>query len=755
MKIAILVGTRPEVIKMSPIIKECQQRHIDFVLIHSNQHYSYSMDKIFFEELNLPYPKYNLEVGSGSHSNQTGNILIKLEPILEKEKPDLLLVQGDTNTVLAGAMVASKLHIKIGHIEAGLRSYDRTMPEESNRVMTDHLSSYLFAVTQTQQNILLGEGIKKSNIFVCGNTIVDSLFQNIEIATKKVEVLEKVGVKSKEYVLFTAHRASNVDTLDSLTKVIELLNSIPVKIVWPMHLRTLKQIDDSELEIPSHVKVIEPVGYLDFLNLEYNAKLIVTDSGGVQEEACILKVPCITIRSNTERPETVDVGANILVGKDIVKFKAAYHEMINRIPEWKNPFGDGSTAKTILNIITNTDVISEARPNLSISVIGLGYMGLPTASLLSAAGFPVTGVDVNENKVKAVNSGLCPFDEPGLEDLVNNAVNKHGFRAITKPIKSDVYIVAVPTPHHDGKCDLRYIEAACRDLVPVIADGNLVIIESTVRPNTCLEVVKPIFEGANKKVLIAHCPERAIPGNTLNELIYNDRIIGGSTKEAEGLAKKIYSTFVRGNIYTTNVTTAECVKLMENTFRDVNIALANEFDLVLKELGVDPWEAISLANKHPRVNILSPGPGVGGHCIAVDPWFLVESAKSAKIIKLARQINDQRPLDVVNEAISKMPKGTRKVGILGVAYKKNVDDSRESPAEHICHYLRERGFEVKAHDPFVKDWPEALSSTSDDLQEWADYLMLITDHDEYKNLKLRKPIYDTRNCINENSLYSR
>jgi len=620
--------------------------------------------------------------------------------------------------------------------------------------MTDHLSNYLFAVTTTQQQILQSEGLKKQNIFVCGNTIVDSLFDNIELAKSKSTLLNDHGLKPKEYILFTAHRASNVDSPEALNKIINLLNACDLPIIWPMHLRTLKQIKENNLEIPKHVKVTEPIGYLDFLNLEVNAKLIITDSGGVQEEACILGVPCITIRSNTERPETVDVGANILVGKDLTKFQAAYKNLLNSKKTWNNPFGDGKTAQKIINIITNTEVQSEKR-NETISVIGLGYMGLPTASLLSVAGFQVTGVDLNEQKVKDVNQGKCPFEEPGLGELVKNAVSNHGFKAQMRPQPSDVFIIAVPTPHKDGKCDLKYVEAACKDLLPVVQDGNLIIIESTIRPNTCMEVVKPIFDKANKKVLISHCPERAIPGNTLNELIYNDRIIGGSTKEAETLAKSIYSTFVRGNIFTTNVTTAECVKLMENTFRDVNIALANEFDLVLKELGVNPWEAISLANKHPRVNILSPGPGVGGHCIAVDPWFLVEAAKSAKMIKLARQINDNRPLEVVNEAIALMPKGAKKIGILGVAYKKNVDDSRESPAENICHILKEKGFEVKAHDPHVKDWPEALVKTTDELQTWADFLLLVTDHDEYKTLNLKKPLHDTRNCINENTLHSR
>lgn len=227
MKIAIVVGTRPEVIKMSPLIRKCQEWGVSFSLIHSNQHYSENMDRIFFEELRLPAPDYNLQVGSGGHSNQIGNILIKIEPVLHEVKPDIVLVQGDTNTVVAAALAAHKSGIKVAHIEAGLRSFDRTMPEESNRVMTDHLSDYLFAVTNVQSEILQSEGINRSKIKVVGNTIVDAVLCNKEIAIKRSDILKKLGLHSKKYCLFTAHRASNVDSKQSLEEVISLLKLIP------------------------------------------------------------------------------------------------------------------------------------------------------------------------------------------------------------------------------------------------------------------------------------------------------------------------------------------------------------------------------------------------------------------------------------------------------------------------------------------------------------------------------------------------
>lgn len=356
MKIAIIVGTRPEVIKMSSLIKECERNNIDFFVIHSNQHYSPEMDSIFFDELNLPSPKYNLGVGSGTHSNQTGNILIKMDPIFEQEKPDIVLVQGDTNTVLAGALAAAKIpNCKLGHIEAGLRSYDRAMPEETNRVVTDHMSTHLFAVTNTQKEILLAEGIAEKNIYIVGNTVVDALLSNVEVARNKSKVLKEYNLNPNDYFLVTAHRSSNVDTEPSLLELFELFNSIlenyKYDIVWPIHPRTKKNIEAYGIEVPRRMKLISPQGYINFLQLQANAKIILTDSGGIQEEACCLNIPCITLRQNTERPETIDAGASILVGRDKKRCIESIDHYLNSKITWSNPFGDGTTANQILKIL--------------------------------------------------------------------------------------------------------------------------------------------------------------------------------------------------------------------------------------------------------------------------------------------------------------------------------------------------------------------------------------------------------------------
>ena len=355
MKISIILGTRPEIIKMSPIIRELQKRNLDYFVLHTNQHYSENLDRIFFKELNLSLPKYNLKVGSGSQAEQTGKMLIKIEKVLIKEKPDIVLVEGDTNTVLAGALTATKLHIMVGHIEAGLRSYYREMSEEINRILTDHCSDFLFAPTKKAGEILKKEGIDDKKVFITGNTIVDAVFQNLKIANKKSKILEKLKLKEREYFLVTAHRAENVDDKNKLKGIIDGIEMVSKKlifpVIYPIHPRTRKMLSKFNLEFSDNIRLIEPIGYFDFLKLEKNANLILTDSGGVQEEACIMKVPCITLRENTERPETITVGSNLLAGTDPQKILKFASKMVNKKREWKNPLGQGNSSKKIINIL--------------------------------------------------------------------------------------------------------------------------------------------------------------------------------------------------------------------------------------------------------------------------------------------------------------------------------------------------------------------------------------------------------------------
>ena len=373
--IAIILGTRPEIIKMSPIIRACESTGTDFFILHTGQHYSYEMDKAFFDELELPAPKYNLDAGSGLHGEQTGKILAGIEEVLMKENPDVVLVQGDTNTVLAGALAAAKLHIKVGHVEAGLRSFDRTMPEEINRVLTDHISDYLFAPTTGARTHLKSEGIPDEKIIITGNTVVDAVIQNRELADRQGNILSDMGLTNQGYFLVTAHRAENVDTKERLAGIFAGLTAVSqehnLPVVFPMHPRTRKMMEtfgimpellagtdtpeeqliraDTSKEQKHTITICQPVGYLAFLQLQAHAACVLTDSGGLQEESCILKTPCVTLRENTERPETVEVGANILAGTDPKRIQETVRTMLARTRgDWENPFGDGTAGEQIV-----------------------------------------------------------------------------------------------------------------------------------------------------------------------------------------------------------------------------------------------------------------------------------------------------------------------------------------------------------------------------------------------------------------------
>ena len=352
MKIAIVVGTRPEIIKMSPIIRECQKQNLNYFIIHTGQHYSYEMDRIFFEELELPEPKYNLNVGSGSHAEETSKILTGIEKVLINENPSVVLVEGDTNTVLAGALAATKLHIGVGHVEAGMRSYDKNMPEEINRILTDHISDYLFASTGNARKILLGEGISGEKVFVTGSTIVEAVSRHVEIASKRT----CFELEPSSYFLVTSHRAENVDVPERLSNILKgvggLCQEFKLPVIYPVHPRARKNLERFGVSIPTGVRLINPAGYLEFLQLEQNARLILTDSGGVQMEACILHVPCITLRSYTEWVETAEIGANMLAGCEPESILGATRQMLERSNRWENPFGDGTAAIQTVGILT-------------------------------------------------------------------------------------------------------------------------------------------------------------------------------------------------------------------------------------------------------------------------------------------------------------------------------------------------------------------------------------------------------------------
>ncbi|NQE54440.1 UDP-N-acetyl-D-mannosamine dehydrogenase [ANME-1 cluster archaeon GoMg3.2] len=398
---------------------------------------------------------------------------------------------------------------------------------------------------------------------------------------------------------------------------------------------------------------------------------------------------------------------------------------------------------------------------MKICILGLGYIGLPTAALFATHGHEVVGIDINNNAVETVNKGITPFDEPELPELLEKVTKSKNLTAKTEVEEADVFIIAVPTPLNKEMkmADLKYVRSAAEMIYPHLRKDNLIILESTVPPGTCDKLLIPILEKSELKVsedfYLSHCPERAIPGNTVYEMVHNDRIIGGIDKKSTALAKSLYSCFVKGNFYLTNAITAEFVKLMENTFRDINIALANEFAQIAEESRVNVWETIELANKHPRVNVLKPGPGVGGHCIAIDPWFLTENSTRCRIVSLAREINDGMPNHVL-QIVKGMLKGVNNpvITVFGVAYKGGVDDTRETPALKFIKLAENEGYKVKVHDPHVKEFEYKILELERAVKD-SDCIILITDHPEFKEINPKeisrlmrnKNIVDTRNIL--------
>jgi UDP-N-acetyl-D-mannosaminuronic acid dehydrogenase len=388
-----------------------------------------------------------------------------------------------------------------------------------------------------------------------------------------------------------------------------------------------------------------------------------------------------------------------------------------------------------------------------ICVLGLGYIGLPTASTFATHGIQVIGVDVNPRVIETLNNGGIHIHEPGLRTIVEAALKSGNLTVVAQPEEADAFLIAVPTPFYGDKtgefegetyklADMRAVTSAAEAIVPYLRKGNLVVLESTSPPRTTVDLVKPILERSGLKAgsdfHLAYSPERVLPGQILRELIENARVIGGVTPESAQAGAELYATFVKGKIIQTDATTAEMVKLMENTTRDVNIAIANEFARLAERFGVDVWEAISLANLHPRINILSPGPGVGGHCISVDPWFFVETAPDVtQLIYTARKVNDEQPhyvMLLLQKALGSLK--DKKIALLGLAYKPDVDDLRESPAAEVAHLLVDAGADVRAFEPFKVDGLPGIpmAATLEEALKGADAILLLVRHTQFCEL---------------------
>ncbi len=395
-----------------------------------------------------------------------------------------------------------------------------------------------------------------------------------------------------------------------------------------------------------------------------------------------------------------------------------------------------------------------------ICVIGLGYIGLPTAAMFATHGHEVIGVDVDTTIVNALNQREIKIEEPYLDILVQAAVTSGNLMASNVPQEADAFIIAVPTPiTKDKKADMSYVEAATISIVPFLRKGNIVVLESTSPVGTVENLMIPILKSSGlnigEELFLGHSPERVLPGQILMELVNNNRIIGGINEISGKKIRDLYQTFVRGEIYLTDATTAEMCKLMENTYRDVNIALANELGKICEKIGINAWDVIKICNNHPRVNLHQPGPGVGGHCLAVDPWFIVESNPDlARIIHLAREINDDMPkhtFERIEEILMNID-GIRKVTVLGLTYKANVNDVRESPIMELVELLDQQNYEIALFDPHIKGYKHQKSSVLEAAKD-SDLLVLAVNHDAFKHLPFEdigkvmrnKNVFDTRN----------
>lgn len=399
---------------------------------------------------------------------------------------------------------------------------------------------------------------------------------------------------------------------------------------------------------------------------------------------------------------------------------------------------------------------------MKLCTIGLGYIGLPTSIMFAKHGVEVVGVDIKQSVIDSLNSGRIHIEEPGLQDALEEVIASNKFKASMEPEKADAFIISVPTPNNDDQyksCDLTYVLDGIKRVLPLVEKGNVIIVESTIGPRSMDDFVKPLVEEAGfiagEDIYLVHCPERVLPGQILHELINNNRIVGGITPACTEAGVRVYGTFVKGEIIRTNAKTAEMSKLMENTFRDVNIALANELAKVCNELEINALEVIEMANKHPRVNLHTPGPGVGGHCLAVDPYFIVAKApETAKLINLSREINVSMPEYVVQKVNELMEiRDGKIVTVFGLTYKGNVDDIRESPAMDIYNLLRAEGkLDVRAYDPHVnQSWVEQDLTTA---VANSDLVLILADHNEFKqftNIDLAgmkdKLIFDTKNIV--------
>ena len=802
--IVLMIGTRPEGIKMAPVYYALKDAGLPVVVCSTMQH-----DKLLQEVLELfaITPDFNLAVMRPGQDlfYLTQSILQKTKEVFLAIKPSLVLVQGDTTSSMAAALAAFYLNIPIGHIEAGLRTGDMhdPFPEEFNRRMISLVARYHFAPTGQAVDNLVVQGINRDHVYRTGNTVVDALHmvkEKINSGKLAVEdtIIRQVAAckrQNKKIIILTMHRRESLNY--GIYIVLRVLKTFlqdrpDVFCFYPYHPnpRVLDAIDAVGLNVVPNIYLSEPLLYKDMVYVLDAADLVLTDSGGLQEEAVSLAKPVLVLRQKTERTEGVSAGFAHIVGTDGQAITAGLTDFLDDPSKTLkqqsiNCYGDGDAAYKIASIIQSEMATLSSKKFLAatkmsksqsinmqakkgtnmgkVSVLGLGYIGLPTAIVLADSGFEVTGVDIDKARVDQINSGDPVIHEPAIYEKLQIALGSGNFRATTIIEPADYFIIAVPTPlTKEKKADLQYVFAASESIASVLQKGNVVMLESTVPVGTTQKVAAFLQEKTDLKAgsnfFVAHSPERVLPGNIFSELVHNDRIIGGINKESVTRAKQLYKPFVKGCLYLTNAETAEMVKLVENSSRDAQLAFAHQVASIAQSAGLNPYEVIELANKHPRVHILQPTCGVGGHCIAVDPWFLAQGfSKQAGLIKTIRQVNDNKPLEVIQSikrAIAEYKREKKNpctLLLLGLTYKPDVDDLRESPALRIAQMFSEDDSSqllvsephVKKEQlaPFFSKLPEIVSIT-DGLQR-ADVVAFLVSHTAFKAIDF-KLLYDKK-----------
>jgi UDP-N-acetylglucosamine 2-epimerase (non-hydrolysing) len=805
--IVIVIGTRPEGIKMAPVYLALKQAGIPVVLCSTMQH-----DQLLTDALNLFNIRPDYELDIMRHGQDlfyvTQSILQKTKEVLKLIQPSLVLVQGDTTTAMATALASFYLHIPVGHIEAGLRTDDiqSPFPEEMNRRVINVIASYHFTPTQTALNNVITHGANPTQTFCTGNTVVDALRiikEALAVGTliprSDIHTQIQLCKKAKQKILLlTMHRRESFAggvtvTLQTIKKL--LLANPDLFCFYPYHPnpQVIHAINAVELSDIKNLFVCEPLTYKDLVYLMDNADVILTDSGGIQEEGVSLGKSVLILREKTERMEGVLTGLAHIVGTNPTTIEVTLKNVLSNIHTSacysQAIYGDGYAAEKIATILkplftqipTQESVCSEQKytPTLvdkaikredivtlmtekkessnkkdetmkTVCVIGLGYIGLPTAIVIAEHGWPVTGVDINHEKVKAINTGDPVIYEPEIYEKLQIVLGNNLFYATTTASESDYFIIAVPTPITEEKtADLSYVYSAIDSIAFVLKKGNTIIIESTVPVGTTKQIANLLEEKtklrAGEDFYIAHSPERVLPGKIFYEIIHNDRVIGGINTASLEKAKDLYAQFVQGELYLTDTDSAEMVKLIENSSRDVEIAFAHQVASIASAQGLNPYKIIELANKHPRVNILQPTCGVGGHCLAVDPWFLVETfPEQTTLLRTAREVNDAKRDEVIVqilECVDEWKKQHNKpciVALFGLSYKPNIDDMRESPAIYIARQLLAlKDIKTVVCEPHIKQkaLPEELQICAVNITQaldQADIIVFLVAHTRFK-----------------------